>query len=471
MARAKYLPSANEFTPNGIQLGFCLKAVRDIGTTKDIRESIRKQYFSEHASARTDPQERLVQQSKLAGNVLIGLKNYQLASTEGDRTRLTEIGEKLLADPKSEKEIFAKHLLENLCGEEVLLAMDSLAKRNISRRHKSGLAKTLSELGVTAKQGNTIPENTTDHTKFATWLKWCGILDAKDEVDEGMYVSIMGRSSGLVRKLWQLSAPQFLFLHHVWTTYVFTGETTQSVRKILKESQEKCGSYVERPDQIAADILRPLEKTGFIVCQRTSDGRGGNSGEITVTQQTENLNETDFFERNERYSKYPRVEKSIDQIFTELDAEDTHIKGIALEELAIKLGALLNLRFVYYRERSVDTGGAEVDVIFDHVGVSYTKWLVQCKNTPNSMVHVSTVAKEVGNATLAHANVLLVITTGKYSQPAREFASKAIEKSNLQVLLLDGSDLEKYREMGGASLVRRVVEINEDISRVRRGLL
>ena len=44
------------------------------------------------------------------------------------------------------KKIFGKHLIDNLCGNEILHAMKSLSKRQISKRNKAELSRSLTQL-------------------------------------------------------------------------------------------------------------------------------------------------------------------------------------------------------------------------------------------------------------------------------------------------------------------------------------
>jgi hypothetical protein len=462
----KYLPSTNEFTPNIIDLAFCLNAVSSSRSDLEFKEKLRQQYFSSHAATRKDPQDRKEQQMKLAGNVLIGMRNYQIV--QPDDIVLSDVGNKLLQSNFVQiKEVLARHLIDTLCGNEILHAMDSLAKRKISKRDKKHLAQELTVLGLKTKKGMAIPVTTTDHTKFATWLNWCGILNENDEVVEANYQEFIGKPSGLVSKIWFLKDDQFLFLKFVWETFKKSGKIQLKVKEIIQQSEKSLGKYISRPDQVAASILKPLDEFGFIKINRTSEGRGGNSGSIELTDATQTLTWKDFDFSDEPVSVVKNVDKSLTQIFSELESNDTGIKGIALEDLAIHLGSVLGLRFLSFREQSAATGGTEVDVIFEHVGNSYAKWIVQCKNTPKNLVHVSTIAKEVGNAVVTQANVVFIITTGRFSIPAKQFAEKTILTSNLQVLLLDGDDLKEYKDNGDSFLIRKVNAKNEEIAILR----
>ena len=466
MSQAKYLPSANEFTPNIIDLFDCLSAVRRHSDRDSLLEYFRLRYFSKHASQRSDPGERLKQQNKLAGNVLIGLRNYMLVKPKS--IDLSEIGNDLLENKTKASTLFAKHLVDTLCGKEILIAMDKLSARGERRRNKKGLAGELNALGVRTKRGLAVSPSTTDHTKFATWLAWCGILDDSGIIDEAFFKSSIGRSSGLTSALWELSDEQFIFLKHFWETVSSKESQTLLVKDLVQESKRLCGDYIRRPDQLAADITLPLEEAGFIRFHRSSKGRGGNSGSISRGDLFDSLTARDFDSKNQSIVTEPRISKSMETIFEEVQSDDTHVKGIALEELAIILGQSLGLKFSGFRTMSADTGGAEVDVIFEQTGIFYSKWLVQCKNTPTTPVPVSVVAKEVGNALVNNANGVIIVTTGSFSSSAAHYADATMSRSNLQVILIDGQMLYSLKSGGNASLLRELLSRSAHAQQLRQ---
>ena len=454
MSQAKYLPSTNEFNPKSIDLFDCLDTVNRYGDRDSLLEQFRSTYFSQHALKRADPSERRKQQKTLAGNVLIGLRNYLLVKP--DEIALSKMGKDLLTHKTEARTLFAKHLVDTLCGEEILIAMDKLAAKGVSRRNKKGLAEELNALGVRTKKGLPVSPTTTDHTKFATWLRWCGILDENDIINEAVFQSSIGRSSGLTSALWDLSDEQFIFLKHIWETFSSSKSQTLPVKDLKQESQRLYGDFIRRPDQFAADITLPLEEAGFIVFHRSSKGRGGNSGSISPSKLLHSLTARDFDSKNPFFATGPKISKSIDQIFEEVQSDDTHAKGIALEELAIILGQSMGLKFFGFRTMSKDTGGAEVDVIFEQTGIFYSKWLVQCKNTPKTPVPVSVVAKEVGNALVNNANGVIIVTTGSFSTSATQYADATMRRSNLQVMLIDGRLLDLLKTGGVPSLLREL---------------
>ena len=129
-----YLPSTNEFAPNIIDLDFCLTAIKTSSDTNAFKETLRAKYFNESAKKRTNLKERKVQQLKLAGNVLIGLRNYKLV--ESDKIELTTVGNQIVGkNDKEAKKLFAKHLINNLCGNEILFAQhEGIIEKVIMRK-------------------------------------------------------------------------------------------------------------------------------------------------------------------------------------------------------------------------------------------------------------------------------------------------------------------------------------------------
>ena len=409
-------------------------------------EALRKQYFSNSAAKRKDPKERNVQQLKLAGNVLIGLRNYQLIENDNSSIRLTEVGQNLISSPSTAaaKETFAKHILTPpLCGQELILAIARLKERGISSRNKKHLAQELTLLGVVTRQKRPVSDSTTDHTKMASWLRWCGLLDENDNLVESLYEKLVGRSSSFELAVKRLSSEQKLFLRAFYEEVETSDQTTFLVKGIRQRAEDKFGTFIEKPDQLAATIIKPLQELEIVEHVRKSAGRGGSSGEIRPGKNYALVVDADLLVTPELTTKQPGVSKPLAKIFEELESANTHVKGIALEQLCITIGYALGLSFIGFRVRSSDTSGSEVDVIFETSGLTYAKWIFQCKNTPTQKVHVSAVAKEVGNAVILRANVVCLVTTGSYTKAVHDFARDALKTTNLQILLIEGKDLEK----------------------------
>src|SRR5207249_1390665 len=72
-----------------------------------------------------------------------------------------------------------------------------------------------------------------------------------------------------------------------------------------------------------------------------------------------------------------------------------------------------------------------------------SRWQIQCKN---GKAILDDVAKEVGLAYHLNSNVILVLTTQRFSRDTYVFADSIMRKSNLQIVLLDHRDLRAITE-------------------------
>ncbi|MDA8050070.1 MAG: restriction endonuclease [Rhodospirillales bacterium] len=124
-----------------------------------------------------------------------------------------------------------------------------------------------------------------------------------------------------------------------------------------------------------------------------------------------------------------------------MESVNRHVAGLALEALAFKLMRLLDMSYVATRLRGADTGGAEVDLLFESARLVYSRWQIQCKNT--ARVSLDDVAKEVGLTHLLKSNVIVIVTSGEVSAEAQRYANKIMADSNLAIIILEGADLAK----------------------------
>jgi len=103
--------------------------------------------------------------------------------------------------------------------------------------------------------------------------------------------------------------------------------------------------------------------------------------------------------------------KPLAEILAEIESPDRHVGGLALEALAFKLMRILDMRYASTRLRAQATGGAEVDLIFESDRLVFSRWQIQCKNTPR--VSLDDVAKEVGLTKFLKSNVIVIVSTGE----------------------------------------------------------
>ena len=64
-----------------------------------------------------------------------------------------------------------------------------------------------------------------------------------------------------------------------------------------------------------------------------------------------------------------------------MKSKDRYRSGLALEALAFKIMRLLDMTYVATRLRANQTGGAEVDLVFESARLVFFRWQIQCKNT------------------------------------------------------------------------------------------
>lgn len=134
-------------------------------------------------------------------------------------------------------------------------------------------------------------------------------------------------------------------------------------------------------------------------------------------------------------------------ILAELDSTDRYIAGLALEALAFKLMRILGMEYLATRLRAAETGGAEVDLIFESSRLVFSRWQIQCKNT--ARVALDDVAKEVGLTHFLKSTVIVIVSTGEIGSQARRYANKIMSDSNLCVVMIDRTDLESIRAHPG----------------------
>lgn len=102
---------------------------------------------------------------------------------------------------------------------------------------------------------------------------------------------------------------------------------------------------------------------------------------------------------------------------------------------------LIDLAYVATRLRGTQTGGAEVDLVFEGARLVFSRWQIQCKNT--TRVSLDDVAKEVGLTHFLKSNVIVIVSTGEIGEEARRYANKVMADSNLCVVMVDGRDLSQ----------------------------
>ncbi|MCJ9753565.1 restriction endonuclease [Neorhizobium sp. BETTINA12A] len=469
------LPIANEFSPgapvgNPISLPVVLKLVKDASGREAQVEAIRAYYFSDAAAKQPDAKGRQTQQRQLASNVLIGMDSFKVYNEETEK--LTIIGEELLS-ALSEAEanrLFAKHILMELHGVEILRIMRSMASsgRTIN---KTSLLEELNRHGFVTKAGTPISTSSKNHLLYLSWLRKADVLPTSGySINEDVLKSLVGMSIDDANKAIELTSRQKVFAAALRRDFDVNGMRDVFVKDLRAVCQATHPSVFKRTDDLRRAIINPLVSDGWLTHSETAGGRsqgrgrGGGSGTVRATEQLASVDPAYLGLAN--LAGIPgevrsHLQRPIGQIMDELKSVDTGVKGLALETLAVRILYELGLTPVAFRERGAENDGAEVDLIAEGVDTHFHRWMVQCKNMPK--VSVSALAKEIGMAVIYRAQVILIITTGVFTSTVHLHARQLAETSGQQAILIDRDGLAIYLEEGVAGLFRQFEQRARDI--------
>lgn len=454
MREAKRLPFGGEFSPGQVDLLWLLQAVQASNRDRQaLAEAIRAEYHANSAPGYSG-KERVKQQLKRSGNVIIGMSNYGILDPE--TLSLTILGESLLKAPTDvpRYELLARHILLTLHGAALLQAISAISSRE-SRVTKKSLAKELRSLAFD------MPQASTKQLVMIKWLRLAGLIkDNSYDVDQQKLASLLGSAPTVLSDIEILTDSERLILRSLAR---LTQEPNQWVdaRAVVKNAENLFGIRFDE-DTWQRTLLRPLERKGWLELQRGTRGRGSRSGKVRGTGRFESEYVKRLLEEDAPLippELRAGLRVALSKIVADLTSPDTYLKGIALELLALRIASLLDLQPRKWRLRSPQTGGTEVDLIVEGARLIFSRWQIQCKNT--SELHVDDLAKEVGIAQLIKSHVILLVTTGRVPGSVREMARQVVEETHLQVAVLDGEMLQKVAgdsASGALTLVEMLTE-------------
>lgn len=360
--------------------------------------------------------------------------------------------------------LLSAHAIKERNGLLLLKSIVALRKRD-ERVTKEALAKELKLYGVELSTG------TTDHTTLANWMALGGLLkkDANYEPDDALIKKLTGLSTAEAYEWDSLPVQQQIFLQvlrrlaHV--------STTSSVP--TKQVYDEC--LAEHPalfdsDQLQKKVVKPLEDDGWLTVQRAAGRQGGKSGTVTACTKLLNipmdalLPDYDAAIPGDLKSK---INTPLADIRKLLKSASKNERGVGLELLSLRLLIDLGLNPRGFRVRSSDTGGAEVDLIAEGQHLLFSRWTVQCKHTTSS-VHLAAVAKEVGIAMFSRSHVVVMISTNKFTQQAKDFARHITETTHLQFVFLDKASIDGYLKNGPQSLHKHFRENAKLVMQLKR---
>jgi hypothetical protein len=428
------LPFGSEFSPAQIELSWLLETAENSGGNwRAFEEAVYERYFKDDLT--TEYNNR-----KKANNTKLSMGAYGLIVSTQD-TRLTPLGKQLLSLP-GERALyarFAKHILLHLHGTSLVQAVRDMQAGG-EKVTLVALRQALQERGVHFPRGGKHP------SVLRLWLEKAGVFAGGVwNVDETRLLEVLGVEVEELEALASFSVPQRAFLQALANV---GGEGPYTSNQLEKLAAATFGvTFNEK--SLAKDVLYPLQKAGFVTLERGTapGGRGAKPFAVTPTANFSREVLEPLLQQAERWAdKVLRrlIRKPLDEILQELNVRDRHVKGMALEALAFKLMRLLDLNYVATRLRGIDTGGAEVDMVFDSARLVFSRWQVQCKNVRDG-VRLDDVAKEVGLTHMLKSNVIVIISTGRIGQDARHYANMIMKESNLAIVMIDRNDVERIK--------------------------
>lgn len=422
----KTLPFGTQFSPNQIDLLELLKLVSDNegSETAPLITAIETAFFNDKSRS---------QKHAMASNCKQSLVSYGILETGGG-VHFTDFGQRLYAtiDSKEQCELLAKHILKNLNGMFFIDALRDM-NRNAEKITKETVVRKLNSKGFELSQtSNNIPV-------MKLWLEKAGVLKSW-RIDERKLSELTELSEAEFKLLKTLTSEQYYFLRTLCNTHTLDFQKAADVRRLATATY----GITFGQSSFSQTVIQPLYKKGLIEVQRTTEGRGARTPLVKVTEltmreivlpilkQLEGSTESEMFEH---------LQKPLSVLRRDINSEDKHLKGLALEAFAIKIMRIIGLDFIQTRLKGVETAGAEVDVLFDSSRLLYTRWQVQCKNT--NTVSLDQIAKEVGLSHVLKTNAIVIMTTGTVSSSAREYANQIMRTMNLCVIIVEGADIEE----------------------------
>ncbi len=430
------IPMGSEFGPNQVDLSRVLElAQENTGNGLAFINAIANEYGWPRDTAK---------------NTRLSMRRYLLLSEDD---HLTEVGQRLLALKSQPKELyteFARHILLNLRGLDIVNAIDTLIK--------AGERPTQLTIGEFLKaQGIYVPTSSTHISKLCGWLRFAGVFSCErdfDCLDMNRVAQLIGAGQAEIDLLAEMLEDQRAVLKALCNLpmTMIPDKEPLPANKIMEYAEELYG-VTFNPKNFPREVLEPLVSAGYITIEKPTKATGEEaksraqfSGKPYLVYRTEKfaneyLNSLVDALSNTGLAVRQLLRKPLSEILHELESEETSKKGKALEALAFYFMRLLGLEFKAWRKRGKKTGGFEVDVIVEGARLVFSRWQIQCKNTPDNAVPLEDIAKEVGLSLQLKSNVILMVTTGRYSREALIYADDMMQITHLNIITLDKRDL------------------------------
>lgn len=433
------LPFGSEFSPSQIEL----PAVLDMAATHGgdwhaFEAAVRAAYFEGHNTSDYN-------RGKLANNTKLGMIAYGVIDRDAN---LTDLGQELYALKDDEAALYqrlAKHILSNLHGMSLVSCIQDMVAAG-EQVNLTTLREGLAARGVHYPSGGKHP------SMMRLWLAKAGVfVGSRWQIDPHRIEDILGLKPDEFEVLAEFTPEQRAFLRALAN---IGSSEPQPANEIAKLAAATYG--VKFPEKsLPKLVLNALVEAGYITAEKTTTGRGAKPFQVAPTSKLISDVVEPLLEqlKNQTDPKLLTLLRTpISAIIKEMKNKKNRYKsGLALEALAFKIMRLLDMTYVATRLRAKDTGGAEVDLVFESARLVFSRWQIQCKNT--ARVALDDVAKEVGLTHFLKSNAIVIVTTGEIGGEARRYANKIMADSNLAIVMLDGADLTAISE-SPATIIR-----------------
>ncbi len=414
------MPYGAEFSPDKIKIKELLKLVAKYeGKPADeLVGAISKRYFNNNCA--------------MGKNCRSSMVAYGILESGGG-INLSSFGKKLVV-MKKEADIYdamAQRIVIDLNG---LMFIEAI--RTISEKGEHPTLERVTEMlnligcEKLSKTNKHVPT-------MKKWLEKAKVLNGWN-IKEKKLERLSGVKGEEIEVLKGLNYAQICFVRTLCNIDSDEYQNASTIRELAKVSFNV--DFEEKG--FAAAIIKPLEEKNIIEKKAFTGTHGGNASEIRLLGTVKSdvlapvLQQIEIIAGKEvlRY-----IQKPLNVLRKEIDADDPYIKGLALEAFAIKMMRIIDLNFAGTRVKGIETGGAEVDIIFDTTRLSYSRWQVQCKNT--GKVSLDQVAKEVGLSHVLKTNVIVILTTGRVTKKAKEYAATIMREMNLCIVFIEEDDI------------------------------
>jgi hypothetical protein len=429
------LPYAKQLSPNQIDLRVLLDLLSAAGGDRvAFQTAVGKRFFPKR-----DPKNQFTS----AMNTFLSMRAHGLVAGNDPYT-VTDLAIELRREPTDSalEAAFAKHLLLNLNGLQLLEVIESLEARG----QTVTVARIVDELlALGIDPGGSSGENL---NPMKLWLERAHVLNGWT-IDSAVLKQLTGASITEVSELVSMPAPQQAFLRALATVTDPPPHDAAGVRR-LAEMQSPGLRFDTKT--FSKDVVERLDRDGWIALTKATGGRGAKSHRVTPTKRFQDVVSEPLLQAvvEQTHLQDPAsLRRPLADLLGVVEdvSLSNHDRGLALEGVCIQVARLTGARFLSWRLRGDETAGAEVDVVAETMQPPYL--LVQLQSKASAISGREIIDREVGVAATLKSNVLLFVTAKTVGPAARKAAATHMQESGLSILFLDGSDLKKANAGAG----------------------